>query len=97
MIGLKMSKAMRDLVENNSSVKVDTKTGQITLNGETAYLYKDYPDIIWFKQGIYLITSFKYIVNTNGTDNIYITGKDKMALLNGDISGTFTHAIDVGT
>jgi len=36
-------------------------------------------------------------MNTNGTDNIYITGKDKMSLLNGDLGGTFPHAIDVGT
>jgi len=36
-------------------------------------------------------------MNTNGTDNIYITGKDKMALLNGDLGGTFPHATDIGT
>ena len=45
-----------------------------------------YGDIIWFPQGIFLITSF----NTSETPTGYtinIQGKDKMALLNGDIGG----------
>jgi len=60
-------------------------------------IYEDYPDIIWFKQGIFLITDFKVNMTNNSTDNIYISGKDKMALLNGDIGGNFPYAIDVGT
>ena len=46
----------------------------------------DYPDIIWFKQGEYVITSF----TTSQTINNYtinIQGKDKMALLNGELGG----------
>ena len=46
-----------------------------------------YPNIIWFPQGIYLITDF----STNQTTNNYtisISGRDKMSLLNGDIGGT---------
>ena len=46
----------------------------------------NYPDIIWFKQGIFVITQF----NTNYTINkwdIKIQGKDKMCLLNGEMSG----------
>ena len=49
----------------------------------------DYPEIIWFPQGIYLITDF----STNQTTNNYtisITGRDKMSLLNGDIGGIIT-------
>lgn len=57
---------------------------------------KDYPDIIWFKQGIYLITSF----NTSRSANnftINITGKDKMCLLNGEVGGSLESSVDFGT
>lgn len=55
-----------------------------------------YPDIIWFKQGIYLISSF----NTSSTTNnfsISIQGKDKMAQLNGEVGGSLTSTVDFGT
>ena len=55
-----------------------------------------YPEIIWFNQGIYLITTF----NTSRTTNnftIQISGKDKMALLNGEISGSIEARTDFGT
>ena len=47
----------------------------------------EYPDIIWFKQGEFVITSFS---TTQGTSNytINIQGKDKMVLLNGELGGT---------
>lgn len=97
LIGLKLTKDMREKYSAYADISIDPTTGQILINSEPALVYKDYPDVIWFKQGIFLITSFKYIINTNGTDNIYISGKDKMSLLNGDISGVFMHTIDVGT
>ena len=56
-----------------------------------------YPDIIWFKQGVFIITSFSTSQSTNGYD-ISIQGKDKMSLLNGDLGGvigSLTH--DFGT
>lgn len=56
---------------------------------------KNYSDIIWFNQGIYLITSF----NTSQTANSYsisIQGKDKMCLLNGDLGGDLPASIDFG-
>lgn len=55
-----------------------------------------YPKIIWFDQGIYLITS----LNTSNSANNFtmsISGKDKMCLLNGDIGGAFNSSIDFGT
>lgn len=55
----------------------------------------NYPDIIWFKQGTYIITSFNTTQNTNSY-NISISGKDKMCLLNGDISGAMQHITDFG-
>lgn len=49
---------------------------------------KNYPDIIWFKQGTYLITNFN---TSNSTNNFTISlqGKDKMCLLNGEVGGNF--------
>lgn len=47
-----------------------------------------YPDIIWFNQGIYLITSFSSSISENNL-SISISGKDKMVLLNGEVSGHF--------
>lgn len=46
----------------------------------------NYDKIIWFPQGIYLITSFNISQATNNY-TVSITGKDKMSLLNGEIGG----------
>ncbi len=54
-----------------------------------------YPDIIWFNQGIYLITGFNTSRSTNNF-TISINGKDKMCLLNGEVSGSFESSIDFG-
>ena len=96
-IGLKIPKDLKEKYQLTQSVYLNKETGEITLSNDNGFLYKDYPDIIWFPQGMFLITDFKLLMNTNGTDNIYITGKDKMALLNGEIGGTFPHATDIGT
>ena len=55
----------------------------------------EYPEIVWFPQGLFIITGF----NTNVTVNnctITIQGKDKMCLLNGDIGGSLPSQIDFG-
>ena len=55
----------------------------------------NYPDIVWFPQGIFAITSF----NTSQTTNAYsisISGKDKMCFLNGDLGGNLPASIDFG-
>ena len=56
---------------------------------------KEYPNIIWFKQGIYVITSFNSSL-TNSNYTISINGKDKMCLLNGEIGGNLPSSIDFG-
>lgn len=56
---------------------------------------KNYDDIIWFKQGLFIITQF----STNQTTNkwtIKIQGKDKMCLLNGEVAGHLMHNTDFG-
>lgn len=53
----------------------------------------NYPDIIWFPQGTYLITTFNTSQTTNNY-NVSISGKDKMCLLNGDLGGSLPASID---
>lgn len=55
----------------------------------------DMPDIIWFNQGIYLITDFSTSHSVNSF-SISISGKDKMCLLNGDIGGILAAETDFG-
>ena len=55
-----------------------------------------YPDIIWFPQGLYVFTSLN-ISQDLSSFNVSISGKDKMCLLNGDISGSLSSSVDFGT
>ena len=57
---------------------------------------KNYPDIIWFEMGVYIITSFNKSRNTNGL-TISLSGKDKMCRLNGEVSGNIMMSTDFGT
>ena len=57
--------------------------------GLTNRIDKKYPDIIWFKEGIYLITTFSTALGTSNY-TINIQGKDKMGLLDGTIGGSLT-------
>lgn len=59
------------------------------------FINSNYPDIIWFKQGIFIITSCNMSQTTNNY-TISITGKDKMCLLNGDIGGAIPHSTNFG-
>ena len=56
----------------------------------------NYPEIIWFPMGYFLITSFSVQKGTNGK-NISLSGKDKMCLLNGELGGTFESAVTFDT
>lgn len=56
---------------------------------------KKYPEIIWFKQGIFVITSHDMNQSINNY-TITINGKDKMCLLNGDLSGSLFSSVDFG-
>lgn len=55
-----------------------------------------YPEIVWFKLGVYVITSFNSSVSLNGR-TVSIQGKDKMCLINGDVSGAIYASVDFGT
>lgn len=59
------------------------------------FINSEYPDIIWFKQGVYLITNFNTSFSTNNY-SVSISGQDKMCLLNGSIGGSLPSSIDFG-
>ena len=63
--------------------------------GVKNFINPEYPDIIWFKQGIFVITSFSSSLTQNNY-TISISGKDKMCLLNGDMGGSLPSSIDFG-
>lgn len=56
-------------------------------------LNSNYEKIIWFNQGIYLITSFQSSLTPNNF-TISISGKDKMVLLNGEMGGMINFTTD---
>ena len=64
--------------------------------GVQNYIDSNYPEIIWFKQGIYLISGFNTSRSTTNF-SISISGKDKMCLLNGEIGGALEASVDFGT
>lgn len=55
----------------------------------------NYPDICWFNQGIYIITSINTSRSTNNF-TITIQGRDKMCLLDGSIGGSLEAQTDFG-
>ena len=73
-------------LNNKFKLEVGLKNGISTL----------YPDIIWFPQGLYVFTSLN-ISQDLSSFNVSISGKDKMCLLNGDISGSLSSSVDFGT
>ena len=52
-------------------------------------LNSQYPPIIWFKMGTFVLTSFSSSISASG-HTVSLQGKDKMCLLNGDIGGNLT-------
>lgn len=55
-----------------------------------------YDKIIWFPEGMYILTSYSSTLNNQGYQ-ISLQGKDKMCLLNGDISGALFAAHEFST
>ena len=56
---------------------------------------KNYPEIIWLPMGVYIISQFSTSQSTNNY-TISVQGKDKMSLLNGDVSGEIYASVDFG-
>lgn len=55
----------------------------------------DYPEIIWFKQGLFIITGLSETLNNSG-HTINISGKDKGCLLNGEYGGVIPSTTNFG-
>ena len=62
----------------------------------TLLAFQQYPDIIWFPQGYYILTDFKTSTSLTST-TISLTGKDKMCMLNGDLGGVFNAETQLDT
>jgi hypothetical protein len=54
--------------------------------------YQNYGKIIWFPQGIYILSNANISNSTSGS-SISISGKDKMVLLNGSVGGTLPASV----
>lgn len=76
-----------DLVVHEAQWALSTEI-EILL-GIRNFLDSDYPEIIWFPQGHYLISAFTVNQDLNKY-NINISGKDKMCKLNGELGGMIT-------
>lgn len=56
-----------------------------------------YPNIIWFPEGHYIISSFSTSQSTSSY-TVSLQGKDKMCMLNGEVGGAITAlSVDFGT
>lgn len=78
---------------NNADWGLNTKF--VVLIGLRNYIDKNYDDIIWFQQGIFIITSFSQSYSDSGL-TISIQGKDKMCLLDGSVGGALFADHDFG-
>lgn len=58
--------------------------------------YPDYP-ILWFPQGVFLICGVNFTSSSSTGVNMSITLKDKMCMLNGDLSGYFGSTVVLDT
>lgn len=88
-----LSLVSKDININNYYWGLQTKF--ILEVGVKNLINSEYPDIIWFPMGIYVITSFNTSVQANNC-TISISGKDKMCMLNGDLGGNLYASIDFG-
>jgi hypothetical protein len=59
----------------------------------------DYPDeeVIWFPQGVFFITSFTISNSANGSVNLSLQFKDKMAQLDGTVGGVLPATVRFDT
>lgn len=75
-----------DLNNLNSLIAINKKIKLYVGNKNFLAKYKNYGDIVWFPLGTYVMIS-PSISNSLSGATINITAKDKMCLMNGEISG----------
>lgn len=64
--------------------------------GVENHIDPSYDDIIWFRQGTFIVKSFNKSIQANGSISVSISGMDKMCMLNGSIGGTLTSDVNFG-
>lgn len=85
-------------IEIGIAKNFDSSINSIRDPGKYEYLlekYEQYPDIIWFPLGVFILTDFKTSQQVNNY-TITLSGKDKMCLLNGDMGGSLFASVDFG-
>lgn len=87
------------LVDSDNAVLNKAQWGLNTkfavLVGLKNFVDNKYPDIVWFQQGIFILTSFSQTRNSSG-NMVSIQGKDKMCLLDGTVGGKLFADHDFG-
>lgn len=90
-ISLQMLSKTEDLTKYTIALKSKVKI-EIGLENR---INDNYPNIIWFKQGIFIVTAFNTSKQADKS-SLSISGKDKGCLLNGEISGSIPVTTDFG-
>jgi hypothetical protein len=76
-----------DLTNIKSLISLNKKFN-LEIGLKNPVLNSQYDDILWFPQGMYVITTSNISESTSGC-TIQITAKDKMCMLDGTIGGIF--------
>lgn len=80
-------------IDKRIKIEIGLKASENITNEDNEVLYApDANNIVWFPQGIFIITGASVQHNTNNI-TMSINFKDKMALLNGESGGTFSMGI----
>lgn len=79
----------RNLTDLNNDIAINKKI-KVEIGLRNPFeTYKDYGDIIWFKCGLFIVSTASISRATSGW-SISLTAKDKMCLLDGSVGGMIT-------
>lgn len=79
----------RNLTDLNNDIAINKKI-KVEIGLRNPFeTYKDYGDIIWFKCGLFIVSTASISRTTSGW-SISLTAKDKMCLLDGSVGGMIT-------
>lgn len=81
-----------DLENIDNEISINKKVRVYVGSKNPLKSYAQYGDIVWFKCGMYVLSSANISRSTSGW-TISISGKDKMCLLDGTVGGTFPASV----
>lgn len=90
-INLSMLTGEEDLENINNLISLNKKI-KVEIGYQNPFKNNNYGDIIWFPCGLFIINSASSSRSTNGI-SISISGKDKMAMLDGTAGGAFPASV----